>query len=207
MAYDEKNIRWLLVTLLQNRKLPWQTTSLIMKTIQADSAISRYSSHRKKNWSDEQWTTFLEEHNRIVSECRPCVDDYYVDHNLEDLNRRLDKVSHGLVELDMIGTPEEDSYLGQPPSDVRSISWLLRMFTFRTNIAQPKRRYAADERAYALRNTPAEDRPASCAEEYDRLYHVCQNCMAAFLEHPDRAALDASLEKIRMELEAMTLLQ
>jgi hypothetical protein len=212
MPYGERNITWLLITLLQERPLPWPTASLITAIIQADSRVSGYSPRRKKCWSDEQWFDFLDSFKRVEADCRFCVEAYRTDSDLHNLNMCLNKVHCALSELDVIRTPDEDNYVGKPCPDVRSISWLLRMFIYRTNAVHPtrlliNRLYAVDERAHGSRNKPVEDRHIVYVEEYDRLYQACEICTAAFFEDSDLAALNASLEKITDDLDALTLLQ
>ena len=61
MAAGPKNgVAQLLVTLLQERRLPWATLSLVEGTITLDARASRYSAYAKENWSDDQWMSLME---------------------------------------------------------------------------------------------------------------------------------------------------
>ena len=211
MSSEAKSVSWLLITLLQKRKLSWPTLSLIESTITDYARASRYSSHAKKNWSDDQWMAFLEEGEQLRDECAASIESFYEDSDVGALNAALDGIRHRLTAMDV--AISGDTYpplpVGMPaPPEAGSVAWLLRMFPG-WGPPHPTTRLImiaaadADGKVFALVKGQTKSRSGDRVQAYDRIYEACEAGIAAFLNNSDRAALNASLEEIRDRLTAM----
>ena len=199
--------------MLQKRKLPWPTLSLIESTITDYARASRYSSHAKKNWSDEQWMAFLEEGEQLHDACAASIESFYEDSDVGALNAALDGIRHRLTAMDV--AISGDTYPSPPvemppPPEAGSVAWLLRMF-HGWGPPHPTTRLImiaaadADGKVFALVKGQTKSRSDDRVQTYERIYEACEAGIAAFLDNSDRAALNAGLEDIRDRLTAMSL--
>lgn len=213
MSSEAKSVTWLLIKLLQKRKLPWPTLSLIESTITDYARASRYSSHAKKNWSDDQWMAFLQEGAQLHDECAASIESFYEDSDVGALNAALDGIRHRLAAMDI--AISGDTYPSPPvelppPPEAGSIAWLLRMFVGWSRPHPTTRSIMiavadADDKVFAVVKGQTESRSADRVQAYDRIHEACEAGIAAFLDNSDRAALNASLKEIRDRLTALNL--
>ena len=207
MVSKAKGISWQMIALLQERRLPWPTLYLVHSTIIADARASGYSASRKHKWTEAQWFAFLEECERLRESCAAALAAFDRKRDSATLNAALVEVRRGLNTWASCGNdPPPFADAAQPvarrdPADVRSITWLLRLFLLwgpapprsAVNPAVVHQLYEADARACPLR-------AASNARRYDRLYRECERSMAAFLKNSNMTALVARLESILRRL-------
>lgn len=101
MAAGPKNgVAQLLVTLLQERRLPWATLSLVESTITLHARASRYSAYAKENWSDDQWMSFLEEGEAVRDACAACVTAFRYTSDVTAFNASLDTILERVAAMD-----------------------------------------------------------------------------------------------------------
>lgn len=63
----------------------------------------------------------------------------------------------------------------------------------------------ADDKVFAVVKGRKASRSSHRLRAYDRIHEACEAGIAAFLDNPDRAALNARLEEIRDRLTALNL--
>jgi hypothetical protein len=202
-----KSITWQMIALLQERRLPWPTLYLVYSTITADARASGYSSSRKPKWTEAQWLAFLEEGERLGESCAAALAAFARKPDFAVLNAALVEVRRGLNKWASCGNdppPFADAaqlVTPREPADVRSITWLLRLFLlWGRDVARPTlshavvhRLYKADARAFPLR-------AGSQVKPYDRLHQECERSIAAFLKDSNIGALTGRLESILARL-------